>query len=60
PPSARGSVRVLLQDGSTGTWRLRPRADGGTDGEGGVIGYLDYRLDGNTVATVAAGPPGRS
>jgi D-alanyl-D-alanine carboxypeptidase len=61
PVAARGSVRVLLPDGSTGTWRLRPREDAaGAGGEAWVTGYLDYRLDGSTVATVAAGPPGRS
>lgn len=59
PVAARGSVRVLLPDGSAGTWRLRPR-DTDAPREDGITGYLDYRLGGSTVATVAAGAPGRS
>ena len=53
--AAWGTVRVLLEDGRTGSWRLRPHPELRAPlREGGELGYLDYRLDGRTVATVPA------
>jgi len=59
--AAWGTVRLLLESGTTGTWRLRPHPDGeGASDLAGTLGFLDYRLDGRTVATVPARAPGRS
>jgi hypothetical protein len=59
--AAWGTVRVLVPSGHTGTWRLRPQAELHAPlRSGGELGYLDYRVDGRTVATVPARVAGRS
>lgn len=59
--AAWGTVRVLLESGRKGTWRLRPNPElEAPAASNAVLGYLDYRLDGRTVATVPARVPGQS
>lgn len=58
--SAWGTLRLLLEDGRAGSWRLRPLAQEGVVDRPGwkrAVGYLDYRLDGRTVATLPAHSP---
>lgn len=55
PAAAWGTLRVLLEDGREGSWRLRAHPDMQLPvREGEVLGFLDYRLGGRTVATLPA------
>jgi D-alanyl-D-alanine carboxypeptidase (penicillin-binding protein 5/6) len=57
--TAWGRLRVLVEDGREGSWRLRPvpEEEVGRLREGDSLGSLDYRIDGNTLATLPARVP---
>ncbi len=54
-----GSLRILVEEGREGSWRLRPPPEEEIDRlrEGDSLGNLDYRIGGRTLATLPARVP---